>query len=60
MPDDAMLAAMVDGIASAAGEQDRASASRVRAWRDRRHASLAQASEAKLLVGHTDLLAWFD
>lgn len=56
----AMLAAMVDGIAAAAGEQDRASASRVRAWRDRRHASLAQASEAKLLVGHTDLLAWFD
>lgn len=56
----AMLAAMVDGIASAACEQDPAAVSRVRAWRDRRHALLAEPSAMGLVVGHTDLLAWFD
>jgi SAM-dependent methyltransferase len=56
----AMLAAMVDGIASAASEQDPAAAGRVRAWRDRRHALLAGPSAMGLVVGHTELLAWFD
>ncbi|MBN8748798.1 Uncharacterised protein [Xylophilus ampelinus] len=56
----AMLAAMVDGIASAACEHDTAAASRVQAWRHRRDALLAQPSAMRLVVGHRDLLAWLD
>ena len=56
----AMLAAMVDGIASAACEQEPTAASRVRAWRDRREALLAKPPGMGLVVGHTELLAWLD
>lgn len=56
----AMLAAMVDGIASAACEQDSKAASRVQAWRDRRQALLDEPSALGLVVGHTDLFAWLD
>jgi SAM-dependent methyltransferase len=54
----AMLAAMVDGIASAACEQDPMAAGRVQAWRDRRLALLGGPSGFGLVVGHTELLAW--
>lgn len=50
----ALQSALIDGMAAAAGEQSPASAAAVRAWRQRR---LAVASEARLRVGHLDLLA---
>jgi len=56
----AMLAAMVEGIASAACEQNPAAAVRVQAWRDRRQARLAEPSALAMTVGHKDLLAWLD
>lgn len=56
----AMLAAMVDGIASAACEQDPMAAGRVQVWRDRRLALMAGPSGLGLMVGHTELLAWSD
>ncbi|MDM0012798.1 class I SAM-dependent methyltransferase [Variovorax sp. J22P168] len=50
----AMLAAMVDGIASAAIEQDPAALSRVLEWKLQRLDALAR---SLLVVGHRDLLA---
>lgn len=51
---DAMLRAMVEGMARAASEQAPGDAARVQAWRRRR---LAQAARGALRVGHVDLLA---
>lgn len=53
--DVAMQRALIEGMASAAIEQDPAQAPRVNAWRDRRLALLGRAT---LRVGHRDLLAW--
>lgn len=50
----AMLAAMIDGLAAAAREQQPAQAGLIAAWAARRHA-IAPAS--RLQVGHQDLLA---
>lgn len=50
----AMQRALVDGIASAASEQDPASLAALEAWRQRRH---ALAASGQLRVGHVDLLA---
>jgi len=50
----ALQRAMVDGIATAACEQEPAAAATVRAWQARRHAWTANGS---LRVGHIDLLA---
>jgi SAM-dependent methyltransferase len=50
----AMLAAMVDGMAGAAIEQDRDAAARIQVWQARRHAALGV---TRLQVGHTDLIA---
>jgi len=53
--DMAMLRAMVDGIAAAAGEQSpSARESVVGTWQARRHAAIAG---SRLVVGHCDLLA---
>lgn len=50
----AMQAALIDGMAYAALEQDAGAATTVRAWQQRRHALAGQAS---LRVGHRDVLA---
>jgi len=50
----ALQQAMVDGIATAACEQDPAAGATVRAWQARRH---ARAASSCLRVGHIDLLA---
>jgi len=50
----ALLHAMVDGVASAAADQDPQAVGLVRAWQQRRHALAARGS---LRVGHVDLLA---
>jgi hypothetical protein len=49
-----MLAAMVDGMAAAAAEQDPSMASLVQVWRGRRLACLRA---TRLVVGHADLIA---
>lgn len=53
--DPAMLAAMLQGMAAAAAEQQPADAAVVQAWRARRW---AQRAATRLCVGHVDLLAW--
>lgn len=53
--DQAMVRALVDGMASAAAEQAPAHAVAVQAWRARRLAVLAA---THLCVGHADLLGW--
>jgi hypothetical protein len=50
----ALQRALVDGMASAASEQDPLSSAAVQAWRQRRHAWTATGS---VRVGHLDLLA---
>jgi SAM-dependent methyltransferase len=50
----ALQCALIDGMASAACEQSSTEAPEVRAWRQRR---LALAHEARLHVGHLDVLA---
>ena len=50
----AMLQAMVDGMGSAALEQDSNAHARVQAWRTRRLTSMPH---SRLHVGHVDLLA---
>jgi SAM-dependent methyltransferase len=50
----ALQRALVDGMASAASEQDPLSSAAVEAWRQRRHAWTASGS---VRVGHLDLLA---
>lgn len=50
----ALQRALVDGIASAACDQDPASTAAIEAWRQRRH---ARAAAGQLRVGHVDLLA---
>lgn len=50
----ALQHALVDGIASAACEQDPAATAALEAWRQRRH---ARAVAGQLRVGHVDLLA---
>jgi GNAT superfamily N-acetyltransferase len=50
----ALQRAMVDGIATAACEQEPAAAATVRAWQARRR---ARTSNSQLRVGHIDLLA---
>jgi hypothetical protein len=52
--DAAMLAALIDGTAEAAGRADPALA--VARWRDDRHAELRR-GELRLTVGHVDILA---
>jgi len=49
-----MLRALIDGMATAALEQDPAAQARVEAWRARR---MAAAPSTRLQVGHVDLLA---
>lgn len=53
--DQAMVRALVDGMAAAASEQAPAQAADVQAWRARRLAMLAG---TRLCVGHGDLLGW--
>jgi hypothetical protein len=53
-PAAALQRALVDGMATAAGEQDPVSAAAIEAWRQRRHALAASGS---VRVGHLDLLA---
>ena len=53
--DQAMLRALVDGIAGAAREQVPRDADRIGAWRARRLAALASTT---LTLGHTELGAW--
>lgn len=50
----ALQRALVDGMASAAGEQDPVSSTAIEAWRQRRHALVASGN---VRVGHLDLLA---
>ncbi len=50
----ALQCALIDGMASAASEQQRGLAATIEAWRQRR---LALAARTTLRVGHTDLLA---
>lgn len=50
----ALMGAMVDGLAEAAREQLPASTERVSAWHARR---MASAPQARLMVGHIDVLA---
>jgi SAM-dependent methyltransferase len=53
--DQAMLRALVDGMAQAAQEQDLAHAATVQAWRGRR---LDGVAHTQLTVGHQDVQAW--
>ncbi|WP_066265747.1 class I SAM-dependent methyltransferase [Hydrogenophaga palleronii] len=50
----ALMAALIEGMASAAAEQQPAHAAEVLAWRERR---LAHAAHGAVRVGHVDLLA---
>ena len=54
--DTAMLRALLDGIAAAVTEAERASAAAIAAWRSRRDAQIA-AAELRAVVGHQDVLA---
>lgn|SRR5512145_1366834 len=51
-----MLAAMIDGLAAAAGEAAPDHAAEIAAWRKRRHDACARAS-LSMVVGHKDVLA---
>jgi len=53
--DQAMLLAMIDGLADAAMAQAPQARAGIEAWRLRRR---SRAGETRLRVGHADLLAW--
>ncbi len=50
-----MLGAMIDGIGAAALAQDSHQATALRTWQTRRKSCIA---DSRLMLGHTDLLAW--